>query len=84
MTGMGALEVRALQQEAAQLAVVEADRRPGQVLQRDPMPALAVAQRLLGRAARAAMPEVPALQHARPARAGERGGQTLQADVTTP
>jgi hypothetical protein len=53
------------------------------VLQRDPMPALAVAQRLLGRAARAAVPEVPALQHAPAPGAGEVPIEPLQTDVTT-
>jgi hypothetical protein len=48
------------------------------------MPALAVAQRLLGRAARTAVPEVPALQHAPATGAGEIGREPLQTDVTTP
>ena len=43
---------------------------PGEVLQREPVAALAVAQRVLGGAARAPMPVVPALQHARAAGAG--------------
>ena len=61
----GALQVRALEQQAAQFAVVQADRRPGHALQHDPVRALAVAQAVLGRAARAAMPEVPALWRSR-------------------
>ena len=75
----GALEVRALEQQAAQVEVVEADRRAGQVLQRDAVTALAVAQRGLGGAATGAQ----APQHGRAPVGIASSSGPLQTDVTT-
>ena len=75
----GALEVRALEQQAAQVEVVEADGRAGQVLQRDAVTALAVAQRGLGGAATGA--QAPHHGQAPVGIASSIG--PLQTDVTT-
>ena len=75
----GALEVRALQELAAQVEVVEADGGAGQVLQRDPVTALAVAQGGLGGTATSAQ----APHHGRcPVGIASSIGP-LQTDVTT-
>ena len=73
------LEVRALEQLAAQVEVVEADRGAGQVLQRDAVTALAVAQRGLGGTATGAQ----APHHGRAAVGIASSIGPLRTDVTT-
>ena len=72
--------MRALEQQAAQVEVVEADRRAGQVLQRDAVAALAVAQSGLGGAARGRASG--ASTRAAPVGIASGSGP-LQTDVTT-